>query len=549
MQFELATFKISITRLILLVSLLLTVFYNKAFFHNAAEVYTDGATDLLFLLSLALFLFSTTVLVLSFLCIRFLTKPLLIIVLLGSAGASYYMNSFNVVIDSTMITNIVQTDQQEASDLLSFQLILQVLLLGIIPAWLLWKSRVECESFTLEIFRRLKLISFAIVLMLVCIVPFSSHYASFFREHKILRYYANPATFIYSSFVFADAALGRSEITEKTALGLDAEIPAQDLSRELLILVVGEAARADHFSLNGYERNTNPRLSMELVTSLADVTSCGTATAYSVPCMFSQAGRTDFDLDSAYASENLLDVLTHADVNVLWRDNNSDSKGVAAHLNYEEFRDNSANPVCDEECRDVGMLSGLDDYITAHDEGDIVIVLHQMGMHGPAYYKRYPKEFERFTPTCQSSQLEKCSDEEINNAYDNAILYTDYFLSQVIAFLKPYNNQFETAMFYMSDHGESLGENGIYLHGLPWLFAPDNQKHVASILWFGSGYRVDRQWISSQVNTAFSHDNFFHTVLGLFEINTTSYNGDLDIIRKHASDECQQGVCRSLSLD
>jgi lipid A ethanolaminephosphotransferase len=235
-------------------------------------------------------------------------------------------------------------------------------------------------------------------------------------------------------------------------------------------------------------------------------------------------------VEEAGNTENLLDVLIHAGVHVLWRDNNSDSKGVADPSIFEDFRSPDVNPVCDSECRDVGMLAGLSSYIDGQSDGDIVIVLHQMGNHGPAYYKRYPAAFEKFTPACQTNQLENCTDIEIGNAYDNAILYTDYFLAEVISFLKTYDSRFETAMYYMADHGESLGENGLYLHGLPYMLAPETQKHVASIMWFGSSYKVDRQAMRAKANDKISHDNYFDTVLGLMEIDTDVYDPGKDIM-------------------
>ncbi|MDR2212566.1 MAG: phosphoethanolamine--lipid A transferase [Pseudomonadales bacterium] len=525
---------LSITRLILLCALCFTIFYNLAFFRNSFAVYGATPGGLAFLGSLALFLFSLTVLVLSVLCFRYFTKPVLIVVIFGAALANYFMNRFNIVVDSAMLTNVAMTDPNEVHDLLDLSLILQILLFGLLPALVILRTRIHCQRFSQEIWTRLKLMAAALLLLILSLAPFTSYYTSFFREHKLLRYYTNPATFLYSSVKFLQEALGNPIPSQRFVLGLDARIPAQDQSRELLILVVGETVRADHFGLNGYERNTTPRLARENVISFDDVTACGTSTAYSLPCMFSFIPREDFDLDDFRQQENLLDVLTHAGVNVLWRDNNSDSKGVAigAGITLEDFRGPERNPVCDEECRDIGMLSGLDDYISAHPDGDIVIVLHQLGNHGPAYYKRYPPEFEVFTPVCRSIELSACSDAEITNAYDNALLYTDYFLSETIAFLRRYDADFETALYYMSDHGESLGENGLYLHGLPWLLAPKAQKQVASILWFGQRYRADHEQVAARARHPASHDNYSHTVLDMLEIQSEVFEPGKSLIRR-----------------
>ena len=300
-------------------------------------------------------------------------------------------------------------------------------------------------------------------------------------------------------------------------------------------MVVGEAARADRFSLNGYEKDTNPLLKQEEIINFPNMYSCGTATAQSVPCMFSIFDKADYDYKKGISTQNVLDVLKHTNnIDILWRDNNSDSKGVALRVDFEDYRTSQTNTKCDDvECRDEGMLLGLDEYIKNHKDKDILIVLHQMGNHGPAYYKRYPKEFEKFTPVCKTNQLEECTQEEVSNAYDNAILYTDYFLSKVINFLKPYSNTHETAMFYMSDHGESLGENGFYLHGMPYMIAPNEQKHIASLLWLGDGemkedYNIEK--LNTYKNKEFSQDNLFHTLLGLFEVETDVYKKDMDIL-------------------
>ena len=266
------------------------------------------------------------------------------------------------------------------------------------------------------------------------------------------------------------------------------------------------------------------------IINFENMYSCGTTTAVVVPCMFSIYNRCEYDTSKGLHTENALDVLSHAGVEVLWRDNNSNSKGVADRVRYEHYKSPKNNPICEGECRDAGMLVGLDKFIEESPK-DIMIVLHQMGNHGPAYYKRYPKEFERFTPTCKTNQLEACSEEEIANAYDNALLYTDYFLSQTIQLLKRHENTIDTAMFYISDHGESLGEGGFYLHGLPYIIAPDAQKHVASVLWLGENFPVDREKLRENVSCEFTQNNLFSTLLGLFDVQTRVYDEEMDILK------------------
>ncbi|HEY0561837.1 MAG TPA: sulfatase-like hydrolase/transferase, partial [Methylophilus sp.] len=229
-----------------------------------------------------------------------------------------------------------------------------------------------------------------------------------------------------------------------------------------------------------------------------------------------------YDKEKALHMENALDVLARNGVEVLWRDNNSDSKGVATRVKYEDFKSPVFNPVCQGECRDIGMLSGLEQYIAARQDKDILIVLHQMGNHGPEYYRRYPKAFARFQPMCMTGELRDCTQQEIDNAYDNAILYTDYFLSQVIDFLKKYDNHYETAMLYVSDHGESLGEHGFYLHAAPYAIAPKQQTHVPAIVWMGQHFDYTLDQLKPYQNAALSHDDLFCSLLTAYELSAST---------------------------
>ncbi|MBU4117269.1 MAG: phosphoethanolamine--lipid A transferase [Proteobacteria bacterium] len=522
--------KLSTNKLIFSSAIFLVLFYNFAFFQNVIGVYPLGErNNLFFFVSLALGLTGVIALLLSLLASRFTTKPLIVLLFLTASASSYFMNNYSVVIDYIMIQNILQTNVREATDLFSLKLFLYIFFLGIVPSLLVCLVPLERPPLRKAILSRFKMIGISLLLILVPLFLFSRFYASFFREHQELRYYTNPTYAIYSVHKYVKKNLATSAVTVQ-AIGTDAKIPDTDTDRELIILVVGEAARADRFSLNGYGRETNPLLGQEEVIFYPDMHSCDTSTATSVPCMFSNLTRAGFSSKKAKERENVLDIAQRAGVNVLWRDNNSDSKGVALRVPYEDYQGPARNTIFDAEGRDEGMLVGLQNYIDARKSGDILIVLHQMGNHGPAYYKRYPQAFERFTPACQSNQLDQCSPEEIGNAYDNAILYTDYFLSKVIGLLKQNDKRFETAMVYMSDHGESLGEFGVYLHGMPYMMAPETQKHIAAVMWFGAGFEIDRNILRQQAGRKYSQDNLFHTVLGIMEIQTELYNPQMDIL-------------------
>jgi lipid A ethanolaminephosphotransferase len=510
------------------------------FFRHVLEIFPLSPKNAGFLASLGLGVAAVITIVLTLLSSRFTLKPAIILFLLTASAAAYFMDNYNVVIDHIMIQNILQTNPGEALELLSTKLLLYCFFLGILPSTFVMLAPVKQETLQQVLFGKIRNIFISFLLILALVLCFSKFYSSFFREHKPLRYYTNPTYFIYSTGEYVTKIFNKKNET-LLALGNDAKIVEnneKDQLKELVILVVGEAARADHFSLNGYPRETNPMLKQESIINFSQMTSCGTSTAYSIPCMFSIFERKNYNDKKGRTTENILDVFVHAgNINILWRDNNSDSKGVALRVPYENFRDPLNNPICsDGECRDIGMLAGLDQYIAQRKDQDILIILHQMGNHGPAYYKRYPKEFERFTPVCATNQLEKCSKEEINNTYDNALLYTDFFLSKVIEFLKKYDTSRETAMIYMSDHGESLGELGVYLHGLPYVVAPDAQTHIGAVLWLGTeiAKETDLEQMKKNVGTAYSHDNLFHTLLGIFEVKTESYNKNFDLLPRLA---------------
>lgn len=514
--------KLTITpqhRFILMVAVFLMATGNLAFFHRLFAAYPISSGSILFLLSITAFFSFITALFLNLICYgRFTARTLAVIVVLASMAA-FFMDNYGVVIGSDMFDNVVQTDVREAAELLTMGFAWRILVFGIFPAYLILKYCPPAQRLKVELTSKLVVSAVLLLLIAAVVAPFTSAYASFIREHKTLRFYANPTYFSYSLIRYLSDSIKEPVSGALLNVAKDGRYIIDHNKAELIIVVVGEAARADHFSLNGYGRETNPELKKLDVISLKNVSSCGTSTAVSVPCMFSPLPRKDFNIQKAMGYENVLDVLSPK-VGILWRDNNSDSKGVATRVAFENFKSPSLNPVCDVECRDIGMLSGLDKYIDARKGKDTLIVLHQMGNHGPAYYKRYPKEFEKFTPVCQSDDLGKCSDAEIINAYDNALLYTDYFLAQVIELLKKYDSEAEVAMLYVSDHGESLGEYGVYLHGAPYAVAPKAQTHVPAIVWMGSNFDFRPDQLRPYENRAFSHDDLFCTLLMVFEMDS-----------------------------
>jgi lipid A ethanolaminephosphotransferase len=512
---------LSANQLIVLVVVFILLTGNWRFYHELIAAFPLHGLNIAFVLSLSVFMGALCVLLLAIVSNRHLLKPALILALITAAICGYFSDTFGTVIDASMLTNAAETDRAEAGDLLSFGLLLRLFLLGVLPAWLVWHWPVKRSTWQDELLSRLKMMGLAFVAIIAAVLPLSAHYSSFIREHKMVRYYANPVFPIYSSIRFLAGATTNKQAEPLKQLGLDAKPQAGDMHRELMILVIGETARADHFSLYGYSKTTNPELSkVKDLVVYRNVSSCGTSTAISVPCIFSQSGQSGFKREVSQHTENVLDVLKHAGISVFWLDNNSSSKGVADRVNYTDFKNPDNNPHCDVECRDTGMLAGLQKLID-DTPGDILIVLHQMGSHGPAYFKRYPKDYERFKPACQSAMLSECEGEHIINAYDNTILYTDHFLAETIKLLKVNESRFETMMLYVSDHGESLGENGVYLHGAPYMMAPDAQTRVPLLIWQGAFNDIDESSLAVRSQQPQSHDAVFQSLLNFYEIDST----------------------------
>ena len=495
---------------------------NVSLFKHIVEIYPLTWANLPFLVSLTVIFSILTMLFFMLVGFGRVSRWLVAALLILAAQAAYYMDNFGVLMDVVMIDNITQTDAKEVAGLFNLSLVLRTVLLGVVPAWLVVKFWPEITNLSNELKKRLMWLIILIITLVGVVIPFTAGYASFIREHKITRFYANPTYPVYSLIKYASLQMSSQKVTEVKKMAEDAKFVGPVSRHELVILVVGETARADRFSLNGYQRDTNQQLAKERVVSFSNVSSCGTSTGVSVPCMFSALGRKDYDKNKALSQENALDVLLDNGIEVLWRDNNSNSKGVATRVQYQDFQSPSLNPICEGECRDIGMLSGLDDYIASKKDKDIMIVLHQMGNHGPEYYRRYPKEFARFQPMCMTGELRNCTKEEIDNSYDNAILYTDYFLSEVIQFLKKYDGDYETAMLYVSDHGESLGEHGVYLHAAPYMMAPKAQTHVPAILWLGEHFDYKREQVAPYQDYPLSHDDLFCSILVAYELGSMS---------------------------
>jgi lipid A ethanolaminephosphotransferase len=483
----------------------------------------------------------------TLLCWRWTLKPVIALFLTSAAFGAYFMLSYGVVIDEAMMVNVLHTDLRESADLASWKLVLVVLFMAVLPIVLLWKIPVKRLGFFKIIGSNALLFIASLVVFAVVLFPIYQDFASTMRNNIQLRFLINPLNSFYGLAQLATQPLQTGTNTLQP-IATDAKLGATYKDQPkipLLVLVVGETARSGNFSINGYDRDTTPALKQlkknndntGVLTSFDNAWSCGTSTATSLPCMFSHLGKTAFEASEA-KYENLLDALEHAGVAVIWLENQSGCKGICDRVYSDATQKIDLSELCKTgECFDEIMLKNLTERFNQIPfqklNNGVVVVMHQMGSHGPAYYKRSPEAFKKFKPECATNVLQDCTKAEITNAYDNTIAYTDHFLSKVVDYLKDKQPHVQSAMMYVADHGESLGENNIYLHGLPYVIAPDAQKHVPWISWLSNDFLASRKLnptcLATQTTKKLSHDSYFHTVLGLMDIQTQLYKSELDI--------------------
>ena len=518
--------------LALAVSVFFTLACNTAFWRACAATGTlDTWHGWLTMASLAV---AMTGLNMLFLCVvlnRWTIRPLLTVLLLLTSFAAYYSTQYGVYLDPDMIRNILHTDARESAELLTSGL-LWPLLGAAVPIGLVWWVRVRTTPMLAALTRRLLTMLVVAALTTAALLVSFQDISALMRNQTQLRYLIAPGNYL-ASLVRVASEDPASAARPRQSLGSDAQVAGRGSGKpRVLIVVVGETVRAQNWGLNGYVRQTTPKLSRLDVLNFTDVTACGSSTEVSLPCMFSAQGRRNYDKQAIRQSESLLNVLDHAGIATLWRDNQGGCKGLCAGLPFESMADAKIPNLCDNErCLDEVLLRDLRARIDAQPR-DQVVVLHQMGNHGPSYFRRYPDQFKQFRPACETAELGECSQSEIVNAYDNAILYTDHFLAEVIKSLQADTSRV-SAMIYLSDHGESLGEGNLYLHGVPYQIAPAVQLKVPMVMWLSPEMAADRgidiACMRKHLATPASHDNLFSSVLGLMQVSTGVYDDGQDL--------------------
>ncbi|MGE6120817.1 phosphoethanolamine transferase [Aeromonas media] len=471
---------------------------------------------------------------------RYLLKPFFILLIMTASLVSYAMLKYGIIFDVGMVQNILETNSGEATSYLNASVVLWFLLTAVLPVLgLLWIKVEYPTPWYKGLGLRLGSIALSLLFLVGVAALYYQDYASVGRNNHSIVKEIVPSNYVRGLYRYARDILFATPVPYEP-IGTDARVVAKSDKPTLMFLVVGETARSQNYSLNGYQKETNGFTMKEPdLVSFRDVRSCGTATAVSVPCMFSNLTRREYDETLAKSRDGLLEVLQHAGVSVLWKENDGGCKGVCNHVPTLEIEPKTFPEYCEgDSCYDEVLLQGLDQQIAGMKgkQGSKLVAFHLMGSHGPTYYRRYPAADRVFLPDCPRSDIENCSNEELVNTYDNTIRYTDKVLSQLIDKLKTLESQYNVGLVYLSDHGESLGAMGLYLHGTPYKFAPDDQTRVPLLTWFSPQLQRDRQLDQNCLrqeagSKRFSHDNLFHSMLGIMDVQTQAYDGKLDLFK------------------
>ena len=473
---------ISMTKFLLVYSLYFGFILNTPITSRLIDI-TSATDSWLFVYTAPVLLSCAFVLIFSLLAIPYLVKPIFIVLAISSAAASFATLQYGVIFDYSMMENIFETNTSEAFSYVNSSSAGYFFFTGVIPVLLILLVRFDTsQSLKIRIFKRLGLVLSSLAILALIAGLFYKNYASVGRNNSYLNKLIVP-THAYFSYKYIKKTFFTVPLEYKEQ-GLDAKIiPANNGKPTLMVLIVGETARSMNIGYNGYSRNTNPYTENMGIISFQDVSSCGTATAHSLPCMFSNLNRGSYDKARANAQDNVLDILSNASINVLWKENDGGDKFVAKGITKINIDPSQYADVCNgSSCYDEVMLKSFDDEV-ANMQGNKLIAMHIIGSHGPTYWLRYPEQKELFTPSCNQSDIENCTDDEIVNVYDNTIAYTDYVIAETIKKLESYSEQYNVALMYISDHGESLGEKGWYLHGAPYSLATEAQTQVTLYMW------------------------------------------------------------------
>ncbi len=497
----------------------------------------DSITSVSELITFGLFLFFLMMALFSIFAFKHIQKPALIFLFLSASIAMYFSNTLNVYFDVDMIANIFETDYREATELIVKPLFVSILLFGILPTLMIYILDIQYLTLKKQTFQNTALVFISLSAAVLVALPHYASHSSFVRSNNIaLRGSILPSSYIQSTYSYAKKQWHFAD-EHQVRLSLD-DAPVKNerwssFKKPLaLVVIVGETARADSFSLQNNAADSY--LKQDNLIYFSNFSSCGTSTVVSVPCMFMPVNKSEYSRNLQYKYENILDLSVKSGFNTSWFDNLNGCKGLCQIIG--EVRPNASdNPKFyhDDQFYDEVLVEKLASSISKV-KGDQLRILHQMGSHGPAYYKRIPKAFIKHEPACLTEDFSQCSQEAIKNTYSDTVAYTEYVISKAISELEKLKETHDTALIYVSDHGESTGEMGLYLHGIPWMLAPEEQTHIPALMWFSDSYiqsrHLNTDCLEASRDELYSHDNISHTILSVLDIETSVYQPSLDLL-------------------
>ena len=495
-----------------IISLGTLLLYNIPFFSYVVENSNESAGGkMLLLTSLVLIMLAVNFMMtyLAIFCLRIVGRILLAIFAIINATAVYFIVTYSVMIDATTVENVFNTRYSEASGFFSWSLWLCILLCGVVPA-------VYCLLQPVVVGKAKKLGiccagSLAVILVVGLLnvsqtLWISQHDTELGGLLQPWSYVANTCRVI---------SFSQDEQAEEIKLP-DGKIT--DNEKAVVVLVIGESARKANFQLYGYQRDTNPLLSKQQDLKVFEATSCATYTTAG-----SKAILEPKDTDELY--ELLPNYAFRTGVDVAWRTSNWGEPPI--HIDEYLTDTELADQYPDVDKNYDGILfAGLRERIEKSPKNKVLIILHTSTSHGPKYADKYPKEFEAYKPVAKNVEEGEKNIATLVNAYDNTIRYTDYLLDNLINTLRDMT-AWKSAMIFISDHGESLGENKMFMHGLPMKLAPKVQYEIPFLVWTSKDFRDYK----SDLPEVLEQHYIFHSVLNLLSIESPDYDKDFDIFK------------------
>ena len=493
------------------VSLLNLLLFHLPFFHfvfrNLDYVSINGMIIIVSLLIMMLVV-NFFVFYILFSLSHTVGKVLLTLFFILNALSLYFVNTYSVIIDESMIGNVFNTNYEESSSFFSVKLILYVLGLGVLPSIFIIRTKLTNaprKSFFITI-----LLSFLFIAFMV--FANASNWLWIDKNSKSLGGLAMPWSYSVNTSLHY---VHEYQKNKKEILLPNATI--KDSSKSIVILVIGESVRSKNFSLYGYEKNTNPYLSQTKNLYHFNATSFATYTRAGIKSILEHT-----HTDELY--EILPNYLNRNQVDVIWRSTNWGEPPVHIknYFNKEALQKDCIGDSCQ---YDEILLKGLKEQILSCKSNKVFVVLHTSTSHGPSYSKKYPKRFETFKPVCNSVELGNCSQTELINAYDNTIVYTDYILHELIENLKEMQ-EYKSSMFFVSDHGESLGEKNLYMHGMPRSIAPKEQYEIPFLVWLSDNSNKQLKPLPE-----LNQNHVFHSVLNFLGLQSPIYDEQMNIFK------------------